>query len=96
MRGSKTMTIDNPGLHKRRSRRHSGHSRKKRSLFYNIFKWAKKNPTKIIAILFGIVLIYITILFIQYANKNKRRNATTLKLEVKQYSNRYNELVAFE
>ena len=79
MRGSKTMTINNPGLHNRRSKRRSGHSRKKRSLFYNILKWAKKNPTKIIAILFGIILIYITILFIQYANKQEGNNTTTFE-----------------
>lgn len=96
MTASKTMTTDNPGLHNRRSRRHSGHKRKKRSLFYNIFKWAKKNPTKIIAILFGMILIYVTILFVQYANKHKRRSATTWKMEVKQHSKRHNDFVAFE
>ncbi len=75
------MDSNNPSPHLRRKKRLSRHSRKKRSLAYNIFKWAKKNPTKAIAIILGIVLIYITILFIQYANKNKRIERTTLKIE---------------
>ena len=90
------MTTENPDIYNQRSRRRSRRTRKKRSLIYNIFKWAKKNPTKIIALLFAIVLIYITILFIQYASKHKRRNATTLRIEMKQYSSRYDELVAYE
>jgi hypothetical protein len=95
MRGSKTISTDNPGFYKRRKKRSSGRSGKKRSLIYNIVKWAKKNPTKIIALLFGIILIYITILFIQYANKEKRRNRTTFKIEVKHRVIRYNYLDAF-
>jgi len=75
------MDSNNPSPHLRRKKRLSRHSRKKRSLAYNSFKWAKKNPTKAIAIILGIVLIYITILFIQYANKNKRIERTTLRIE---------------
>ena len=78
MTGSKSMSSNNPNPHLHRRKKHS---RKKRSLAYNVFKWAKKNPTKAIAIILGIVLIYITILFIQYANKNKRKERTTLRIE---------------
>ncbi len=81
MEGSKSTGSNNPNPHLQRRKKHSKHSRKKRSLAYNIFKWAKKNPTKVIAIILGIVLIYITILFIQYANKNKRKERTTLNIE---------------
>ena len=83
MTGSKTMSTNNPNPHHRRSKKRSGRSGKKRSVIYNIFKWAKKNPIKIIAILFGIVLIYITILFIQYANKQKPNDPGSLKVESK-------------
>lgn len=86
MTGSKTMITNNPNPYHRRSKKRSGRSRKKRSFVYNIVKWAKKNPIKIIAILFGIILIYITILFIQYANKQVKRSTTTLRIEVKHYS----------
>lgn len=86
MTGSKTMSTNNPNPHHRRSKKRSGRSGKKRSVIYNIFKWAKKNPIKIIAILFGIVLIYITILFIQYASERKQSDPTTLKIESKYYS----------
>lgn len=72
------MTTDNPGPHNRRSARPSRHSKKKRSFFYNLYKWAKKNPTKVIAIIFGIILIYITILFIQYANRQEGGGKTTM------------------
>jgi hypothetical protein len=75
------MGSNNPNPHLRRRKRHSRHSRKKKSFLYNVVKWAKKNPVKAIAIFFGILLIYITILFIQYANKNKRKERTTLKIE---------------
>ena len=85
MTGSKTMSTNNPNSHNQRLKKRR-HSRKKRSLVYNIFKWAKKNPLKIIALLFGIILIYITILFIQYANQQTKRSTTTLKIEVKYYS----------
>ena len=77
MTGSKSASSNNPNPHLRRRRKHSRHSRKTRSLVYNIFKWAKKNPTKAIAIILGILLIYITILFIQYANKQKPVERTT-------------------
>jgi hypothetical protein len=83
MTGSKTMSPNNPNPHYRRSKKRSGRSGKKRSVIYNIFKWAKKNPIKIIAILFGIILIYITILFIQYANKQKPNDPGSLKVESK-------------
>jgi len=86
MTGSKTMSTNNPNPHHRRSKKRSGRSGKKRSFIYNIFKWAKKNPIKIIALLFGIILIYITILFMQYASKQKKRSTTALKIEVKYYN----------
>ncbi len=81
MTGSKTMSSNNPNPHLHSGKKHSRHEGKKRSFIYNIYKWAKKNPLKIIAILFGILLIYITILFIQYANKNESKERTTLKIE---------------
>ncbi len=80
------MSNNNPNPRHCRSKMHSGHTRKKRSFGYNIYKWAKKNPLKIIAILFGIILIYITILFIQYANKQAKRSTTALRIEVKHIS----------
>ena len=81
MAGSKSMNSNNPNPHLHRRKKHSRHSRKKRSFLYNVVKWAKKNPTKAIAIILGILLIYITILFIEYANKNKRKERTTFKIE---------------
>ena len=83
MTGSKTMSTNNPNPHHRRSKKAFRTFRKKRSVIYNIFKWAKKNPIKIIALLFGIILIYITILFIQYANKQKPNDPGSLKVESK-------------
>jgi len=83
MTGSKTMSTNNPNPHDRRSKRRARHPRKKRSFIYNIFKWAKKNPIKIIALLCGIILIYITILFVQYANKQKPNDPGSLKVESK-------------
>ena len=77
------MSTKNPNPHHRRSKKRSGRSGKKRSVIYNIFKWAKKNPIKIIALMFGIILIYITILFIQYANKQKPNDPGSLKVESK-------------
>ena len=81
MTGSKSISSNNPNPHLHRRKKHSRHSRKKRSFLYNAVKWAKKNPTKAIAIILGILLIYITILFIEYANKNKRKERTTFKIE---------------
>ena len=83
MTGSKTMNSDNPNSNIHRSKRRSRHARKKRPFIYNIYKWAKKNPLKIIAILFAIILIYITILFIQFANEQKQNEPGTLKVESK-------------
>jgi len=81
MTGSKSMSSNNPNPHLHRRKKHSRHSRKKKSFLYNAIRWAKKNPVKAIAIFFGILLIYITILFIQYANKNKRKERIALKIE---------------
>jgi len=81
MAGSKSTGSNNPNPYLHRRKKHSRHSRKKKSFLYNAIKWAKKNPVKAIAIFFGILLIYITILFIQYANKNKRKERTTLRIE---------------
>lgn len=81
MTGSESMSSNNPNPHLHRRKKHSRHSRKKKSFLYNAIKWAKKNPIKVIAIFFGILLIYITILFIQYANKNERKERITLKIE---------------
>ena len=94
MTPSKTMTTENPGIHNQRSRRRSTHTRNRRSLIYNIFEWAKKNPTKIIAILFGIVLIYVTILFVQYANRQEEGKTTILKIDENQCGKRQNDLAA--
>jgi len=80
---SKTMSTNNPIPHHRRSKRRSRRSAKKRSLLTQVFKWAGKNPIKIIALLFGIILIYITILFIQYASEQTRSDPGTLKVESK-------------
>jgi hypothetical protein len=79
--GSKSTGSNNPNPHLQRRKKHSRRSRKKKSFLYNVVKWAKKNPVKAIAIFFGILLIYITILFIQYANKNKRKERTALRME---------------
>jgi len=81
MTGSKSMNSNDPNAPLQRTKKRSRRSRRKRSFIYNIIKWAKKNPIKIIAILFGILLIYITILFIQYANKHERKERATLRIE---------------
>jgi hypothetical protein len=46
-------------------KRRSKHRKKKKSILSKSFKWAKSNPTKVIGILCGFVLIYITFLFIK-------------------------------
>ncbi len=93
MEGSKSTGSNNPNPHLHRRKKHSRRSRKKKSFLYHTIKWAKKNPVKAIAIFFGIVLIYITILFIQYANKNKRKERTTFRIEWKNNA-RHNKISA--
>ncbi len=53
-------------------RRRSRHRPAKRYKLKYFFKWLKKDPTKFIAYICFVVLIYITILFVQYANEQKK------------------------
>ncbi len=55
-----------------RRRRHRKHSRKKSKLSTTILKWMKKNPMRVIAILCGLVLVYITIMFFLYSAKDQK------------------------
>ncbi len=52
--------------------RRSRHRPAKRYKLKYFFKWLKKDPTKFIAYICFVVLIYITILFVQYANEQKK------------------------
>ena len=54
----------------RRSGRHSRHS-KQRGAISHIFTWLKRNPMKLIGILFMAILIYITILFVLFDKEQK-------------------------
>jgi hypothetical protein len=58
-------------------RRHSRHTKNKSRLPY-IIKWLKKNPTKLIAFIFIIVLLYVTFLFIKYAREHENNNQNSL------------------
>jgi len=58
-------------------RKRSRHRPARRYRLKYFFKWLKKDPTKFIAYICFVILIYITILFVQYANEQKklRQNA---------------------
>ncbi len=64
----------------RRRRTHRKHSRKKSKLSTKVLKWMKNNPMRILALLCGLVLIYITIMFFLYSAKDKK---TPKKSEVR-------------
>ena len=58
--------------------RHSGHNKRKRPWYRQAFRWIRKNPNKAIAIILGIVLIFITYLFIQFAIEHPTRKHISL------------------
>jgi hypothetical protein len=53
-------------------KRRSRHRPAKRFKLKYFFKWLKKDPTKFIAYICFVILIYITVLFVQYANDQKK------------------------
>ncbi len=66
-----------------RSKRHSKRSKKKKKSLVSILKWMKKNPMKVIAIVCGLVLLYITIMFFLYDDKGKKVKSNSQIIEVK-------------
>ena len=53
-------------------KRRSRHRPARRYKLKYFFKWLKKDPTKFIAYICFVVLVYITVLFVQYANDQKK------------------------
>lgn len=64
--------IQSPDAGRTTVRRRSRHRPAKRYKLKYFFKWLKKDPTKFIAYICFAVLIYVTILFVQYANEQKK------------------------
>jgi len=64
--------INSPDSNRIAVRRRSRHRPAKRFKLKYFLKWLKKDPTKFIAYICFVVLIYITILFVQYANDQKK------------------------
>ncbi len=65
----------------RHSKRHSRHSKNKRTALKRIFKWIKRNPFKVVAILCSCILIYITVLFFLY-DKGKKTYSRDRPMEI--------------
>ncbi len=61
-------------------RRRRKHSKRKHSIIVHSFKWIKAHPYKVIALLVAFILIYITFLFIKYANEHSAENNTSYKV----------------
>ena len=61
-------------------RRRRKHSKRKHSIIVHSIKWIKAHPYKVIALLVAFILIYITFLFIKYANEHSAENNTSYKV----------------
>lgn len=69
--------------HHKRSKRRSRHKKRKNTIFLMVKNWITKDPSRLIAILCGVILIYLTILFIQYSYQQKKNSINTYDIPQK-------------
>jgi|GEM_PF-4637943 len=64
-----------------RNRRKHRRQKRKRTPASRVLKWIRKNPNKTLAVLLGLIIIYVTYLFIMYAlDHPRKRDITTMDL----------------